>query len=322
MKIVLTGASGFIGGAFLRHMLAQGPFEHRMICLSSSDAGQEKLLALWPDLEVYALRSIREKKTRDAIQGADALIHCAWSTVPRTANADPGKDLLENVYNGLPLIEMAADLGIGRFIFMSSGGTVYGKGHHEPLREDHLTIPFTAYGISKLSFEHYLRDHAMQKGMRHVILRPGNIYGRASDPLRPQGVIEHWMQRIIRGEALDIWSSRNVVRDFVHIDDMLEVLKQALAYEGEHSLFNVGSGKGTSLGELMQLLGELANRELETTWQEDGDPLSDVNILDTTLLRQEFGLAPDKPLGEGLRQLWNGLMAEHQRRIDADPAIG
>jgi UDP-glucose 4-epimerase len=322
MKIVLTGASGFIGGAFLRHMLAQGPFLHRMICLSSSDAGQEKLLAQWPDLEVYALRSIHEKSTRDAIEGADALIHCAWSTVPRTAATNPGKDLLENVYYGLTLMEMAADLGVGRFIFLSSGGTVYGMGHHEPMREDHLTVPLNAYGVSKLSFEHYLRTLTTGR-MRHIILRPGNIYGRASDPLRPQGVIEHWMQRIIRGEALDIWSSRSVIRDFVHIDDLLEVLKRALTYEGAHSLFNVGSGKGTSLDELLQLIGELAGKELEATWQEDdATALSDVNILDPTRLRQEFGSAPEKPLVEGLRQLWNALMAEHQRKIGSGHATG
>ncbi len=76
MKIVLTGASGFIGGAFLRHMRGKGDPDLRIICLSSSDAGQEKLLVQWPDLEVYALRSLDEPRTAKAIGNADAFIHC------------------------------------------------------------------------------------------------------------------------------------------------------------------------------------------------------------------------------------------------------
>src|SRR5690606_29585974 len=263
MKIVLTGPSGFIGGAFLRHMLGKGDPGLRIICLSSSDAGQEKLLAQWPELEVHALRSLNDPGPAKAIGNADAFIHCGWSTVPRTAEADPEKDLIENVYHGLSLIASATRAGMGRFIFLSSGGTVYGHGSGEPFTEECRTMPVSAYGISKLTFEHYLNAQAAKHGMRHLVLRPGNIYGRVSDPLRPQGVIEHWMHRIIHNEPLHIWGDTGVVRDYVHIDDLVMVLEAALSYDGDHSIFNVGTGTGTSLKELLEILAALAGRDLD-----------------------------------------------------------
>ncbi|MDQ3100510.1 MAG: NAD-dependent epimerase/dehydratase family protein [Bacteroidota bacterium] len=307
MKIVITGASGFIGGSFLKKLLSENA-GHDVICLSSSDAGQEKLLAQWPQLKVFALREIDSPTVLQAMNGADTLIHFGWSTVPRTADADPRKDLLENVYDGVSLIGSAGNAGIGKFIFLSSGGTVYGNSADAPFREDHATRPVSAYGISKLTFEHYLRSVSSHNTMQHVILRPGNIYGRVTDPLRPQGVIEHWMHQILRNDPVHVWGNTDVVRDYVHVDDLVKVLMALLEHTGEEQMFNVGTGIGTSLAQLIQLLKEVSGREFQVV-QNSGDittPL--VNILNSDRLRDQLGFAPDIQLGEGLKQLWNELL--------------
>lgn len=311
MKIVITGASGFIGGSFLSKMLT-GPGDHELICLSSSDAGQEKLLSLWPDLQVFPLREMGSAQVMKAVEGAHALIHFGWSTVPRTADADPQKDLLENVYNGISLIENAVRAGIDRFIFLSSGGTVYGNSADVPFTEDHPTAPVSAYGISKLAFEHYLRSIALRSPMRHVILRPGNIYGRVSDPLRPQGVIEHWMHGILRGEALHVWGNTHVVRDYVHVDDLIRVIVALLHYAGTQQIFNVGTGVGTSLAQLIELLKEVTARDLQVIMNEADPAGPSVNILNCDASKKELGCAPQIALRDGLQHLWNDLLIEEK----------
>lgn len=313
MKIVLTGASGFIGGTILARLLRGGD-RSQVICLSSSDPGQEKLLARWPQIKVFPLREISSPQVLGAIEGAHAFIHCGWSTVPRTADADPEKDLLENVYNGLPLIENAIRARIDRFVFLSSGGTVYGTSGDVPFNEDQPTKPVSAYGISKLTFEHYLRSYSGKSEMRAIILRPGNIYGRVNDPLRPQGVIEHWMQHIIRDQPLHIWGSTGTIRDYVHVDDLVRVVFAALEYQGQHDTFNVGSGAGTSLQQLLDLLTELSGRELQLIQNASSDAKASANILKADRMRHELGVSPKIDLREGLSQLWNRLLIEEKHR--------
>ncbi len=311
MKVVITGASGFIGGSFVRRWMAHAGAEDRILCLTSSDAGAEKLLHEWPHISVIPLRSVGTGAVMKAMEGADALFHCGWSTVPRTADADPAKDLLENVYNGLPLIDAAIFAGVRRFIFLSSGGTVYGHGSR-PHREHDPVDPIGAYGISKFTFEQYLRDRSAGSSMRPLVLRPGNVYGRSSDPLRPQGVIEHWMSRVLHGQPVEIWGDTSVVRDYVHIDDLTRVMLSMMAHDGPQRIYNVGSGIGTTLEEILRMLEELSGTELTRIHHDKLNVAGPkVNILDPSLLSGELELQPSIPLKEGLRSLWDRSHQEY-----------
>jgi UDP-glucose 4-epimerase len=312
MKLVVTGGAGFIGGAYLQRLLTRSTGVE-LICLSSSDAGQEKLRVRWPDLEVYPLRSLEDRSVQERIGGADALFHFGWSTVPRTAQADPAKDLQENVLHALPLVRHAASLGVGRFIFLSSGGTVYGEGRGRPHRESDPVQPVGAYGIAKLSFENYLRN--LCGAMRPVILRPGNIYGRGSDPLRPQGVIEHWMHTLRQGRPLQLWGDTSVVRDYVHVNDLLDVLEATLTYEGAEQVINVGTGVGTSLDGLIRMLGELTGADPERVHKEPERALGPLeNVLDPSLCERELGVIPRMSIRDGLAELWARFNSPPARR--------
>ena len=150
--------------------------------------------------------------------------------------------------------------------------------------------------------------------MRHVILRPGNIYGRVSDPLRPQGVIEHWMHNILRGAPLHIWGNEHVVRDYVHVDDLVRGITALLRYSGTEHVFNVGTGVGTSLGELMDMLREVTGNKVSTVVNEIGPDRISVNILDGDRLKKEAGFVPQIKLRDGLQYLWNELLGTERNR--------
>jgi UDP-glucose 4-epimerase len=308
MRIVLTGASGFIGSAFLDQLKHRGDLPG-VVCLAHSGEGANRLRLEYPEIGMVMQRSETEK-VEEVMQGADAFIHLAWSTVPRTADADPARDLHENVESGIVLIDLAKSAGVGRFIFISSGGSVYGPQEELPITEDSPALPIGAYGTSKLCFEHYLQAATRHGPMDHIILRPGNIYGRVSGPKRPQGVIEHWMRALLEGRPLEVWGDLRTVRDYVYVDDMVRVLEKAVTYSGPHSVFNVGSGTGTSLAQLLELLKEVTGLDPQIIVH--GEPVATVaekNILDPRRLESEFSVLPAIPLREGLAKLWARLSA-------------
>ncbi|MEO8590476.1 MAG: NAD-dependent epimerase/dehydratase family protein [Flavobacteriales bacterium] len=309
MKVALTGGSGFIGQAFLDRMLAVPGTSAAMHvkALSSSAQGMERLRVKHPSLEVDVLYDRDGGVNADAFEGAHTVLHLGWSSVPGTAKADPVADLRTNVEGGIALLQAMVRAGVQRIIFVSSGGTVYGDPVYLPIDERHPVAPRTPYGASKLIFEHYLRCMADLHGFRPVVLRPGNIYGRTDGPEKPQGVVEHWFASIASQRAVKVWNGLDVVRDYIHIDDVVEVLIRLIRYDGEQRLFNVGTGIGTSLRDLALMMERVTGSPVVMDQTQLAPPDVQANILDPSLLIQELGVPKAMALEEGLVRTWSRL---------------
>ncbi len=176
-RVILVGGAGFIGRRVAARLAAAG------VPATIFDRVQPRAIpgvrAVVGDLQdADALRSVLAP---DA-----AVVHMAWTTIPATSNADPGADAEDNVLGSIRLWEACAARRVGRVIFLSSGGTVYGNAQRIPIREDDPTEPICAYGVSKLAAEKYLGLFHGLHGLDHVVLRPGNAYGPGQDPGRGQ----------------------------------------------------------------------------------------------------------------------------------------
>lgn len=304
MKLVITGGSGSIGRALLRRLSAGDASVEQVVALTHTDAGAARMAGLHPGLVVVRHQGWHGPDVRSALRDADVLLHMAWSSVPGTAAQDPARDMEENVVQGLHLLDQAAQEGVRRVVFLSSGGTVYGRPQRSPIPEDHPLAPTTAYGISKCCFEHQLRLFTSRHGIPHLALRPGNVYGMSEAPDRPQGVLAHWMHALARGAPLELWDGGDAVRDLVHIDDMVEVLMRAMRYTGGRQAMNVGTGRGTSMLELLEAIAALAGSHPMVIHRQGPAGAVDRNVLDPALLSIELGYVPRITLKEGLSSMW------------------
>lgn len=311
VKLVLTGAGGFIGGAVLHRCttdaVAGGPVHVR--ALVSGEAGRERIARAHPGVEALPLYRPDGSIDAEAFAGSDVFLHAGWSSVPATAGADPAEDLRSNVEGGLRSIEAAAAAGVRRIVFLSSGGTVYGEPRHLPIREDHPMVPENSYGAAKLCLERYLGVRAAHHGMEHVVLRPGNVYGRPRAHERPQGVVEHWMMALLRGAPLEAWNDLAMVRDYLYIDDLVDAIMAALHRPLRSTVLNVGTGIGTDLRTLAELLQEVAGRKAPVIVRSSVKGTITANVLDASRLREEWGIAPRVGLREGAARTWAGLLA-------------
>ena len=190
----------------------------------------------------------------------------------------------------------------GKVIFVSSGGTVYGVPEHLPICESHPTDPISAYGISKLAIEKYLGLYRRLHGLDYCVLRVANPYGPYQVPFNNQGVVASILQRALSGEAVEIWGDGEIVRDFIHIDDVVDTLIAAVDYAGPKRVFNVGSGIGRSVNQIITdvetvlKLGPIA-RDYKPARPADVP----VNVLDIGLIQREMGWRPCIDWLEGLR---------------------
>ncbi len=297
--VTVFGGGGFLGSAIVDHLLGEGlavrVLERPGNQPHRSFAANESVEWLSGDFRQLA-------DVRKALNDASAVVHLAWSTRPKISNDAPIFDVQSNVVATLQLLEEMRCQGIQKILFASSGGTVYGPPIRTPIAEDHPNNPTTSYGITKLTVEKYLLLAKELYGLRPIILRMANPYGERQRVEGAQGVVAAFLQCALAGQAIEIWGDGTVIRDFLHVADVSSACSAALRYQGDASVFNIGSGSGTSLNELVRLLSELLDRELAVIHQPARSFDVKSNVLCCQRARQELRWQPSIGMGEGLRR--------------------
>jgi UDP-glucose 4-epimerase len=189
---------------------------------------------------------------------------------------------------------------IKRIVFISSGGTVYGIPKYLPIDERHPTDPLVSYGITKLAIEKYLLMFQRFYGIKSTILRVSNPFGHRQRVETAQGAVTVFLHRALHGQTIDIWGDGSVTRDYIYISDVAEAFLKAVEYSGTESVFNISSGIGTSLNELVDMIGNVLGKHVNCRYLE-GRPFDvPVSILSNALARQELRWRPQVALKDGI----------------------
>ncbi|MBD0272206.1 MAG: NAD-dependent epimerase/dehydratase family protein, partial [Acetobacteraceae bacterium] len=223
-------------------------------------------------------------------------------STPESSNKDPVADLTACAVASLHLLEICRAAGVRKVVFLSSGGTVYGIPNSVPIREDAPTDPISAYGVSKLAVEKYLHLYRHLHSLDYAVLRVANPFGPWQEPDRRQGVVTALIQSVLDGRPAEIWGDGRVVRDYLYAADVAEAVADAAAYAGSHRVFNVGSGIGRSVLDLLCDVGAALGQEAAVAAVHKPGRAVDVpmNVLDTALIRREMGWAPRTGWAEAL----------------------
>lgn len=227
-----------------------------------------------------------------AVQGCHVIYHLISSTTPGTSNLDPVKDIQCNLEGTLRLLKIAQTEGVQKIIFVSSGGTVYGIPQSIPIQEDAHTNPICSYGISKLAIEKYLYMYHVLHGLNYCVLRVSNLFGEYQVLTKGQGVVGVFMAKVLRGESVEIWGDGEVVRDYIYVQDVITALLRTLHYEGEQRIFNIGSGVGRSLNQVLSSLETVINCNIKKIYKPGRALDVPVNILDISKATEYLKWSP------------------------------
>ena len=253
----------------------------------------------------------------EIIAGASVIHHYAWSSLPASANLDPAGDLVENVVPTIALLETLRSLG-GRapvLLFASSGGTVYGRLRQVSACEDHPLAPITCYGAGKAAVEMYLGTYRDLYGLDCRVARLANPFGAGQDPSRGFGSVITFIHHALAGSPIVIFGDGEVVRDYIHISDAaagLVALASAPVAEGPW-IFNIGSGQGASLNDIVTELEARLGRILEVRREPARAFDVPVSVLDISLARDTLGWAPRLSFSAGVMRTLLSLEAPDLR---------
>jgi UDP-glucose 4-epimerase len=191
---------------------------------------------------------------------------------------------------------------VKRIVFLSSGGTIYGRPNQVPTEETAPTDPITAYGICKLAIEKYLALYQLHFGLDYRILRVSNPFGPFQVPRKRQGLIAEIILRAINGESVEIWGDGSIVRDFIFVDDVIDALELAAEDCGEERLFNIGSGVGRSVRDVLAAVENLLGQKLDIVWKDTRPVDVPVSVLSIRRAREKLGWAPKTSFEGGIAQ--------------------
>jgi len=238
---------------------------------------------------------------RQAVAGATAVIHLVSTTTPATAEQDLINDIDQNLLGSVRMLEVCAQTPtIKRVIFSSSGGTVYGN-VPSPMSEVSLTQPVSPYGICKLAIEHYLRFFATTSGLQSVVLRVANPYGPGQPLGRKQGVIAIFIENVLTGRPVIVLDDGYMVRDYLYVTDVASAFVTMVEADAlRHDTYNVGSGLGHSVNEILACVENSLGRKVEVLHRTAPKSFVQSSVLDTHRIADEFGWQPVVNLDVGI----------------------
>jgi UDP-glucose 4-epimerase len=261
MRVLVLGGSGFLGSHIVDRFLVE---KH--------------------DVTVYDLYPERFRRSPVGIKfvtgdfgnvgaldeligtGFDLVIHCVSTTTPKSSNESPEFDIQSNVIGTLYLLDICVRHKVGKIVFMSSGGTVYGDiGNLDLVDESHSVRPMCSYGVSKLSIEHYLAVYRHLRGLDYVALRLSNPYGERQSPLRALGALTVFLHRTLLHQSVEVWGDGSVTRDFIYVGDVANAVYLA-AVNPVSGTYNIGTGTGLSLRDILNHISNVVGIEPSVSW--------------------------------------------------------
>ena len=293
-NVLVLGGGGFIGTNLCRALLAGG---HRVTTAgravaSSPVAGPRHIEGtIGPDTDFLPM-----------LEGQDVVVHLISGSTPASSNADMKRDIGDNLLPTISLLDACRAAATPQLIFLSSGGTIYGPDVPVPTPETAPTNPISSYGIVKLAIEKYMAMYELQGGPKSTVLRVANPYGPHQYATKGQGAIASFGRRMLAGEPVAIFGDGSVSRDYIYIDDLVSAIVATITYEGPQRLFNIGSGEGRTVLEVVtaleQALGQTPSREFKPSRPVDVP----VSILSIARARAELGWQPQISWDEGIRR--------------------
>lgn len=311
-KVLVTGGAGFIGSQIADAYIARGD---RVWVLDNLSTGKRHNLPAAAQFVEGGVETEVVRQLFERVGGFDIVNHHAAQIDVRKSVADPGFDAHVNIMGLLNLLESARPYELKRFVFVSSGGVVYGEPEQRPTPETAPKLPLSPYGVSKLTAEYYLYYYHRIHGLDYVAVRYANVYGPRQDPHGEAGVVAIFGTRILQNQPLTVYGDGEQTRDYVFVEDVVRanlLLSEATlapARSLDDRAFNVGTGTETTVNQLAALLMKVATREVRCVHApERRGELRHSALLISRL--KSLGWEPRSELREGLLQTYRFIEAK------------
>jgi UDP-glucose 4-epimerase len=302
MNIAIFGGGGFIGRHLVETLSGKG---HNLYIIGRTEESIEN---------AYYINCNTCEDLYSQIKDCSIIVDLVYATNPKTSFDDPINDIQSNLPITIERFELALKLKkLEKYIFVSSGGTVYGESHTELISENHVTNPISPYGITKLAIEKYGLMYAVLKKLPFIIARPSNAYGMGQKVGTGQGFIMAAIHSILMNKEIFVFGENGTVRDYIHVKDLAAGLESIVLKGGIGETYNIGSGVGYSNLEVVQVINRLLeeyNRNLSIKNLKPREFDVKHNVLNCNKLRAQTIWLPKISLEEGLSDMLKNYLKQ------------
>jgi UDP-glucose 4-epimerase len=298
VRILVTGGAGFIGSHVADGFVAGGA---EVAVFDNLSTGRREFVNPAARFYLGDLTDAAAVEQCLADFRPEVVNHHAAQIDVRQSVADPIHDARTNVLGTLSLLQACTRHGVGKLIYASTGGALYGEARFLPATEEHPVNPESPYGVSKHTVEHYLYLWKLLHGLDYTTLRYPNVYGPRQNPHGEAGVNAIFIGLMLEGRRPRIFGDGQQVRDYLYVDDVVEANRLALTRGGGETL-NLGTGVGTSVNDIVRELNAILGTRLDPIY-EAGRPGEIQRItLDAARARARLGWQPRTGFADGLRR--------------------
>lgn len=308
-KCLVLGANGFIG-SHLVDSLAKADYEVRAFGRFRSSEAQ---FLSHPNIELFQGDYLNQSDVRAALKNVDFVFHFISTTTPATAEDNPLIDIDTNVRASVELFQLCVKARVKRVIYASSGGAIY-NGDYGIYSETDPTLPVSPYAIGKLTIENYLRYFQTKHGLHYTVFRMANPYGERQPFWRKQGVIPIFLEKICKDEPLLILGDGSMIRDYIYIGDLIEMIVATLRKKPKYPVYNLGSGRGYSVNEIVEAVKKVTKKEPKIESHPAPSTYAHKSVLNINRFVDEFGITPTTSLEKGMRVTYRYIRQELKKR--------
>lgn len=302
-RSLVIGGNGFIGSHLADKLTAMG---RDVTVFDRFSHGIQNYKS--PEIQRLVGDFLNVDDLRKAVRGQDEVFHFLSVTTPATAHSDPMLDIRVNTGQSVELFAACASAGVEMLYFASTGGAIYGENSAPNVGEHDPTSPKSPYAISKLSLEHYLEYFRLTRDLNYRTFRISNPYGPGQNPIRPQGLIPIVLRQILEGNPIRKFGDGSMVRDYIYISDLVDMISATLNTRGNHRVYNVGSGVGNSINEVLATIRKVTGADFSIENRPSPPTYVRRVVLDTTRFHSDFGVHPAISLDEGVARTWQSII--------------
>lgn len=311
MRIVVLGAAGFIGTNLIMR-LAQNSSNEIIAVDERFDYFDQCLYK--PNVKIIEQKFAYDADFQDIMKKADIVYHLVSTNNPSSSNMNIGSDIADNVLITVRILDACILEKISNVVFISSGGTVYGDLVRNPITEYEATNPINTYGIQKLTIEKILYLYYRMHGIDYRVVRLANPYGPHQRPNGRLGVITTFVYKALNDEELIVYGDGEVVRDYIYIDDAVDGIVNIASFKSEEKVFNLGSGVGTSVNEIIGIIEKLMGIPLQVEYRQKRSVDVPVNILDVTRYKDTFSINEFLNIHDGINKTIEYFKGNHSEK--------
>lgn len=301
MKILFIGGAGFIGANLVKRFCENGSFEVTVI--EPETASVMRLDGLQVEIVRASLANVEAVEQIIANKRIDTVVHLVSTLIPGSGYEDFKRELTDMVFPSIRIMEYCARFDI-KFVYFSSGGTVYGnRTTMQPFVETDDMAPISYYGWSKQMMENSILFKNRTEKLRYLIVRPSNPYGHGQNLYGRQGLVAVAIGKILNGQPVEVWGDGSAIRDYIYIDDLAEVFFQLIDNNVSNETVNIGSGRGYSVNDVLAFLKIISKVDFKIKY-ENARPMDVSNMVLDTEKMHKFTNVELTPMLEGVSMFY------------------